>query len=182
MLLIFVGKSACGKSTIEKHFEKMVFFTSRNPRNGEIHGKDYYFYNKEMIEETLEKRKKGEETFIIQISENFGNYYGTNKEEVERIKNKDLVIAVMNLEGAKDMKEIMKENGIETKIIWIEIDEEIRLQRLMGRTQDTNETEEQIKERLNEDFRNKDKEEVDIIIENNGSLEEVLNKIHALVN
>ena len=68
MLLILVGKSGCGKSTIEKHFEKMISFTSRLPRSGEVHGKDYYFYDRVAIEQEILKFEANEPTFIKQLS------------------------------------------------------------------------------------------------------------------
>ena len=181
MLMIFVGKSGCGKSTIEKHFEKMISFTTRKAREGEVNGKDYYFYDRKVIEQEIPKFQAKQPTFIKQLSTYAGEYYGTSQEEVERIKKLDLAVAVMNLEGAKDMQNIMRENGVKTKIIWIDIDEDLRIERITGRTADTGETLEQIKLRLNEDFRDNEKEEVDYILENNGSLEEILKKINDLV-
>ena len=182
MLIILVGKSGCGKSTIEKNFEKMISFTTRKPREGEKHGKDYYFYERRTVESEIPKFKQKEPTFIKQLSEYGGEYYGTSEEEVERIKQlNDTVVAVMNLEGAKDMKEIMNNYGIEAKIVWVEIDEKLRIERMTNRMQDTGESIEQIKERLNEDYRDVEKKEVDIIIENNGELEEVLGKLKLIV-
>lgn len=177
MLLILVGKSGCGKTTIEKHFEKMISFTTREKRENEVHGKDYYFYDQKVVEEAIQRLKKGEKTFIKQLSSYNGFHYGTSQEEVERIKNLDLAVAVMNLEGAKDMKQIMQDNGVPAKIIWIEIDENIRVNRIMKRMSDTGENLEQIKERLSEDERNHEKEEVDLILSNNGTLEEIVNKL-----
>jgi len=178
MLLIFMGKSASGKSTIEENFEKMISFTSRDPRLSDVHGRDYYFYTRMMIETELRKFKAGEESWIKQIAEYKGHYYGTSQEEVERIQKLPLVVAVMNLEGAKDMKAIMEKEGIETHIIWLEVDENIRIQRIMGRAGDTGETPQQINERLNEDDRNHEKEEADFIFDNNGTPEELLANIH----
>lgn len=181
MLIILVGKSGCGKSTIEKHFKKMISFTTRSPRDGEVNGEDYYFYPLEKVLAEIPKFKAGSPSFIKQLSMYGENYYGTSEEEVNRIKNLDeTVVAVMNLEGAKDMQQIMKDNGVESKIVWVDIDEDIRIDRIKSRMEATGESEEQINNRLNEDYRNEEKKFVDIIIENNGRLEDVLEKIKHL--
>lgn len=177
MLLILVGKSGCGKSTIEKHFEKMISFTTRKPREGEVHGTDYYFYDRQTVEQEIPAFQRKEPSFIKQLSSYAGEHYGTSEEEVTRIAQLDLAVAVMNLEGAKDMKRIMNENGVDATIIWIDIEEDLRIKRITERMSDTGETLEQIKERLNEDHRNAEKEEVDLIIENNGTLDDVIENI-----
>lgn len=177
MLVILVGKSGCGKSTAEKHFEKMISFTTRPKRANEVHGVDYYFYTKDAVEEAIECRSKGQTTFIKQLSSYLGNYYGTSEEEVERIKKVELVVAVMNIEGALDMKQIMHDNGVESTIVWVDIDESLRIERMQERA---NESGEHVANRWNEDYRELEKEMVDVCIVNNGSLESLVEKIRAI--
>ena len=49
MIIVLLGASGSGKSTIENElathhgFEKIISYTTRQPRTGEINGKDYYF-------------------------------------------------------------------------------------------------------------------------------------------
>ena len=49
MIIVLLGASGSGKSTIENElathhgFEKIISYTTRQPRDGEINGKDYYF-------------------------------------------------------------------------------------------------------------------------------------------
>lgn len=49
MIIVLLGASGSGKSTIENElathhgFEKIISYTTRQPRNGEENGKDYYF-------------------------------------------------------------------------------------------------------------------------------------------
>lgn len=181
MLIILMGKSGCGKSTIEKYFPKMISFTTRLARENEVHGRDYYFYDKDEVEREIPKFKNGEKSFIRQLSTYGGNFYGTSQEEVDRILSQDLTIAVMNLEGSLDMKRIFESEGGLAKIIWVDIDEEIRLKRLMERMNDTGEDVEKIKERLNEDYRNEEIKFADYVLTNNGSLEEAVGKINDLV-
>jgi guanylate kinase len=53
-LIIFSAPSGAGKTTIVRHLlqqdfelEFSVSATSRQPRRGEVHGKDYYFISEE---------------------------------------------------------------------------------------------------------------------------------------
>ena len=49
MIIVLLGASGSGKSTIENElathhgFEKIISYTTRQPRNEEVNGKDYYF-------------------------------------------------------------------------------------------------------------------------------------------
>ncbi len=59
MIIVLLGASGSGKSTIENElathhgFEKIISYTTRQPRNGEVNGKDYYFTNNETFNEML---------------------------------------------------------------------------------------------------------------------------------
>ncbi|TYR37333.1 guanylate kinase [Sphingobacterium phlebotomi] len=87
-LIIFSAPSGAGKTTIVRrllsnHEDKIVFSISastREPRTGEIDGKDYYFISKE---DFLHKVAKQE---LIEFEEVYaGTFYGTLRKEVERI-------------------------------------------------------------------------------------------------
>ena len=60
--------------------EFSVSACTRQPRNGEINGKDYYFYSVEKFQELIE-----EDAFIEWEMVYAGKYYGTLKSELERI-------------------------------------------------------------------------------------------------
>ena len=59
MIIVLLGASGSGKSTIENElathhgFEKIISYTTRQPRNGEVSGEDYYFTNNETFIEML---------------------------------------------------------------------------------------------------------------------------------
>lgn len=88
-LIIFSAPSGSGKTTIVKHLLEQNFnlsfsvsATSREPRTGEIHGKDYYFISEK------EFRKKIATNEFLEWEEVYsGIFYGTLKSEVERIRN-----------------------------------------------------------------------------------------------
>lgn len=62
MIIVLLGASGSGKSTIENElathhgFEKIISYTTRQPREGEVNGKDYYFINNETFNEMLKDR------------------------------------------------------------------------------------------------------------------------------
>lgn len=64
-------------------FENAFFLsltdTSRPPRAGEIHGKDYYFVSREKMEEEIQEGK------FIEYGEYKGNLYGTSAETVKSL-------------------------------------------------------------------------------------------------
>jgi len=86
-LLIFSAPSGAGKSTIVQHLLKLdlglafsISATSRQPRNDERHGREYYFMTPE------EFRSKIDNHDFIEWEEVYpGHYYGTLHSELERI-------------------------------------------------------------------------------------------------
>lgn len=87
-LIIFSAPSGAGKTTIvkrllAKHSDKIAFSISastREPREGEIDGKDYYFISND---DFLHKIAKQE---FIEFEEVYsGTFYGTLRKEIERI-------------------------------------------------------------------------------------------------
>ena len=61
MIIVLLGASSSGKSTIESKlsshhgFSKIVSYTTRQPRNNEKNGKDYFFIDNKMFEEFLSR-------------------------------------------------------------------------------------------------------------------------------
>lgn len=58
LLLVLSGPSGAGKGTVcaavrnseDVSIEYSISATTRNPRDGEIHGREYFFYDKETFE------------------------------------------------------------------------------------------------------------------------------------
>jgi guanylate kinase len=108
-LVIFSAPSGAGKTTIVKHLlqqdlelEFSVSATSRQPRPGEVHGKDYYFLTVD------EFRKKIESDDFLEWEEVYsGIFYGTLKSEVERIRSKGKnVIFDVDVVGGSNIKKL----------------------------------------------------------------------------
>mgnify|MGYP002622068174 CR=1 FL=1 len=113
--VIFCAPSGAGKTTIVRHlldhFSELQFSVSactRNKRENEIEGKDYYFLS------TDEFRKRIENNEFIEWEEVYdGNYYGTLKSEIERIwKQEKVVIFDVDVEGGINLKKYFGENAL----------------------------------------------------------------------
>lgn len=105
-LFVFSGPSGAGKGTICKRIlaemPKMSFSVSmatREPRKGEVDGKDYFFVSKEEFEEGIKEGK------LLEYAEVYGNYYGTPKEAVKEKLAKGIdVILDIDIQGALNVK------------------------------------------------------------------------------
>ena len=109
-LIIVSGPSGSGKSTVTKivkdklNIPLSISATTRNPRDGEIDGKDYFFLSEEEF-----KNKIANDEFY-EYANVHGNYYGTLKKTVEDNLEKGLnVILEIDVQGALIAKEKKKD-------------------------------------------------------------------------
>ena len=109
-LIIVSGPSGSGKSTVTKlvkdrlNIPLSISATTRQPRVGEIDGKDYFFLTKEIFEQKINNDE------FYEYANVHGNYYGTLKEVVESNLNKGLnVILEIDVQGALIAKETKKD-------------------------------------------------------------------------
>lgn len=100
-ILVLSGPSGAGKSSlvnkIKDHIGDYYFSistTTRPMREGEEHGKDYYFVSKKEFEKEIE------EEHFLEYALVHGNYYGTSLKPVkEALKNRKLVIFDIDVQG-----------------------------------------------------------------------------------
>ena len=136
-LFIISGPSGSGKSTVTKlvkdrlNIPLSISATTRQPRDGEIDGKDYFFLTKEVFEQKI----KNDEFY--EYANVHGNYYGTLKEVVESNLNKGLnVILEIDVQGALIAKEKKKDAVL---VFFRTKDMETLEKRLRNRNTDTEE-------------------------------------------
>ncbi|MBU4240493.1 MAG: guanylate kinase [Actinobacteria bacterium] len=101
-VFVVAGPSGAGKDTLIRKVLRdapgvhyAVSATTRAPRKGEVHGKDYYFLGEEEFDRLLERGK------FLELEEVYGNRYGTLKSEVEDAvsSGRDVLIEV-DVKGA----------------------------------------------------------------------------------
>ena len=137
-LIVISGPSGAGKSTVLfKAIEgrKDVCFstsvTTRNPRPGELDGREYFFVKRERFQEMIENNE------LLEHAEYVNNCYGTPKEYVQNKMNEGFnVILDIEVQGARQVNEKMPEA---VKIFIVPPSMEELAKRLRGRGTDTEE-------------------------------------------
>lgn len=107
VLAVISGFSGAGKGTLmKKLIEKYqyglsVSATTRTPRAGEVHGREYFFLSKEEFEQMIKNKE------LIEWAEYVGNYYGTPKTYVEEqlAQGKDVILEI-EIQGALQVRDI----------------------------------------------------------------------------
>ncbi len=86
-IIIITAPSGSGKTTLVKRLleacpqlDFSISACTRQPRNGEVNGKDYYFFAESKFKQLIE-----EDAFVEWEMVYTGKYYGTLRSELERI-------------------------------------------------------------------------------------------------
>ncbi len=108
ILIIVSGFSGAGKGTIMRALMEQysdtyalsISATTRKPRSGETHGKEYFFVSKEEFESMIEKEE------LIEHAQYVNNYYGTPRDYVfKQLESGKDVILEIEIQGALKVKE-----------------------------------------------------------------------------
>ena len=129
--IIISGPSGVGKGTIcnvllkELNAWYSVSMTTRNIREGEVDGINYYFISKD------EFKKRIDDGLLLEYNVYNDNYYGTPKDKVlEKLEEGVDVILEIEVNGARNIKKIFPD----TLLIYIAPPSmEILKERLIGR-------------------------------------------------
>ena len=134
-MIILVGESASGKSSIESILEKeygykkTVSYTTREPRKGEIDGVDYNYISPE------EFTRKTNENFFVEIGAYNGWLYGTTKEQY----TKDTV-CVLTPHGLRQIKKNLEnKEELDMHTFYIKVPRRDRLIKILQRGDEVDE-------------------------------------------
>ena len=177
VLMAVSGPSGVGKGTLVKKLVKKrsdvvesVSCTTRAPREGELHGREYYFLTKEDFLRRIEEKD------FLGYDEHFGNYYGTPKSFVKETLKEKSVILEIDVVGALNAKKAFPECVL---VMIVPPSKETLFQRLKGRN---SETDEEIQNRLARlDYELSKKDEYDFVVVND-DLDKALAQLESILD
>jgi len=177
ILIVVSGFSGAGKGTLMKrlindydNYALSVSMTTRNPRPGEVSGREYFFVSREEFEKQIA------ENGLVEYASYCDNYYGTPKAYVEEQleKGKDVILEI-EIQGALKVKKQFPEALL--LFVMPPSAEELR-RRLEGRGTETKEVIDKRLKRAAEEAEGI--EEYDYIVIND-DLEECVRHMHSVI-
>jgi guanylate kinase len=111
-VFVITGPSGVGKGTLIRELlkrlpdlELSISATTREPRAGEVDGRDYHFLSREEFEERMRRED------FLEYATYSGNSYGTLRTEVERrLTAGHSVLLEIEVQGARQVRAAMRES------------------------------------------------------------------------
>ena len=176
-LVVVSGFAGTGKGTVMKEllgrydsYALSISATTRNPRPGEVDGREYFFKTKEEFEEMIERNEFVEHACYV------GNYYGTPKKYVQEqlAAGKDVILEI-EIQGALNIKSQFPDALL---LFIAPPSAEVLKARLVGRGTETDEVIEQRLARAVEE--SKGIENYDYLVVND-DLDECVENVHQMI-
>ena len=118
-IYVVSGPSGAGKTTLvtqalarlkpDLDIDRIITYTTRAPREGEIDGKDYIFLSREKF---LEKQADG---FFLETTDYMGHLKGSPKPEESELESGKSFVLVVDLEGSKTVAKTFRD----AMFIWV---------------------------------------------------------------
>ena len=177
ILAVVSGFSGAGKGTIMKalmakydNYALSISATTRKPREGEEHGREYFFLSTEEFEELIANDQ------LIEHARYVSNYYGTPRSYVEEkmAEGKDVILEI-EIQGALKVKEKFPE----TLLVFVvpPTAEELK-KRLIGRGTETMEVIESRMDRAIEEAEEMEAYDYNLV---NESVDKAVEDLHNLI-
>jgi guanylate kinase len=111
-VFVITGPSGVGKGTLIRELlqripdlELSISATTREPREGEVDGRDYHFLSREEFDRRMERED------FLEFATYSGNRYGTLRSEVERrLAAGRSVVLEIEVQGARQVRAAMRES------------------------------------------------------------------------
>lgn len=111
ILIIFSGPSGVGKDTVlevvldkNRELQKSISLTTREIRENEIDGKDYYFVSKSNFDKMVDNNE------VLEFAKYGESFYGTPKAPIDKwLDEGKTIILKIEVQGAKKIKELYPE-------------------------------------------------------------------------
>ena len=133
ILISLTGPSCSGKTTILNSLQLMgitpiVSSTTRQPRVGEINGKDYFFIS------DLERQRVQAANGFVELVEFSGNWYGVTKSEMRnKLVDGSVCAIVLDPMGVKEYENICSDIGALIYKVYVDTDVNLRVARMQER-------------------------------------------------
>jgi guanylate kinase len=133
MRVILIGKSCSGKSTLSKMLQEKgltrsaITTTSRDPRNYEVNGVDYYFVSEGAFEKSIE------DDSMLEYDVFNDWYYGITKEEYNRTN-----LSIVTPRGLQKYRKLIGRDHL--FVVYVDTPLEIRYERIQKRGDDPTES------------------------------------------
>ena len=177
ILIVVSGFSGARKGTVMKellnrydNYALSISATTRNPRPGEVNGREYFFLTREEFEKMIAKDE------LIEYARYVDNYYGTPKAYVEEQLNagKDVILEI-EIQGALKVKEKFPE----TLLLFVTPPDAATLRsRLEGRGTETQEVIDMRMKRAAEEAEGMNQYDYLIV---NDSLDDCVREMHEII-
>ena len=176
-LVVVSGFAGTGKGTVMKEllgrydsYALSISATTRNPRPGEVDGREYFFKTKEEFEQMIERDEFVEHACYV------GNYYGTPKKYVQEqlAAGKDVILEI-EIQGALNIKSRFPDALL---LFIAPPSADVLKERLVGRGTETEEVIEQRLARAVEE--SKGIENYDYLVVND-DLDECVENVHQMI-
>lgn len=111
LLIVISGPSGAGKDTVIRRMQErnlpfhfVITATTRPPRPGEVHGRDYFFLSKEVFERMIANDE------LLEYAVVYNDYKGVPREQVRQAltSGKDVVMRV-DVQGAATIRKLAPE-------------------------------------------------------------------------
>ena len=137
-IIVISASSGAGKTTLTNalhdyfkdkiHLNKVITYTTRAARAGEVDGIDYYFITQDLF------KQKIKEQFFLEWSGAYGAYYGSPRSILQSCKNGHSFLIVLDRVGVQKLLAICPEALV---TVWITVDLIKLGERLQKRGSDT---------------------------------------------
>jgi guanylate kinase len=180
-VIVIAGPAGSGKNAIleglleYRNCARLVTATTRQPRPGEVDGRDYHFLSKQEFLDAIERHEVIEYNYRVGLD----TYYGTLRDELEvQIAQGKTVLAQLQIVGADYLKQ-----HYDALTVFI-MPESLDILEKRMRQRDHNLTDAEVSERLEiaRQEMEEDAPQYDMIIENpDGRLRETIDRVVEIV-
>lgn len=122
------GKTTIVEKAVEKFpelYHKVITTTTRQPREGEKEGEDYFFMDKKIFQEKLK------EDFFVESELISDNFYGTQKNQL--FDKNTIPLIIVGPEGSQNFKKVLESQGHNVINVFIECSIETAKERIKSR-------------------------------------------------